>query len=259
MTDKAEDELAATRAALAPTLEATAAILPFLARPQAPRFPPELSGRWQEACQRLGKSWNERHGDGLEEVRPAVFELIAVAIELADRDCLRLAEALATACDALDADDALEHAPLVAAISAAVECLGEPNGLEHVNFSQRFNHFAQRLENCPRRVDATAPVRPPIDRLFFDEARECLEHVLTALQRLPADAQSAREAAELLTHLAEPLELHEVVSQGKQLADLLIPSPGRPVDLDNSVLREAIHDLVGHLAHTLDEILSAQG
>ena len=73
----------------------------------------------------------------------------------------------------------------LAAISAAVECLGEPNGLEHVNFSQRFNHFAQRLENCPRRVDATAPVRPPIDRLFFDEARECLEHVLTALQRLP--------------------------------------------------------------------------
>lgn len=256
MTDNPEDGLAATRAALAPTLEATAAILPFLARPKTPRFPVDIAARWQAACQRLATHWADRYGPGLEGVRPAVFDLIAIAIELADRDCLHLAEALATATDALENDNALENAPLVAAFSAAVECLSEPNGLEHTAFSQRVGHLAQRLENCPRRIDAAAVRAPRIDRLFFGEARECLEFLQAALDSLPVDAYGAREAAEHLVALAEPLELDGLVNQGRQLVALLHTAPGRPLDLDNSVLRQAILDLAAHIAQTLDELLN---
>ena len=258
MTDQTDDELSATRAALAPTLEATAAILPFLARPKPPRFPVEIAARWQAACQRLGNHWAERYGTGLEGVRPAVFDLIAIAIELADRDCLRLAEALATATDALEAHNALENSALVAAITSAVECLGEPNGLEHVAFSQRVNHLAQRLENCPQRPDEATACKPRIDRLFFGEARECLELLQTALDSLPVDAYGAREAAEHLIALAEPLELDGLISQGRQLAALLHTTPGRTLDLDNSVLRQAILDLAAHIAQTLDELLNPE-
>src|SRR5690349_17794701 len=97
-----EHELEETRSALAPTLEATAAILPLLAKPKELRFPPELAKRWQTVCGRLAVAWSERHGDGLADLRPAVFELCSVALELGDRDCLRLAEALASATDRLE-------------------------------------------------------------------------------------------------------------------------------------------------------------
>ena len=64
MADIPEHELEETRAALAPTLEATAAILPWVARPKKPRFDAKLNARWIAAGRRLAAAWSARHGGG---------------------------------------------------------------------------------------------------------------------------------------------------------------------------------------------------
>ena len=102
MADIPEHELEETRAALAPTLEATAAILPWVARPKKPRFDAKLNARWIAAGRRLAAAWSERHGGGANDIRPAIFGLYAIAIETADTHCLRLGEALASAADRLE-------------------------------------------------------------------------------------------------------------------------------------------------------------
>lgn len=55
MANIPEKDLEETRAALAPTLEATAAILPWLAKPQPLRFDEKLNQRWIAACDSLAQ------------------------------------------------------------------------------------------------------------------------------------------------------------------------------------------------------------
>ena len=62
MADIPEDDLAESRAALAPTLDATAAILPWVAKARPARFDPKLNERWIAAGKRLYQAWSDRHG-----------------------------------------------------------------------------------------------------------------------------------------------------------------------------------------------------
>ncbi len=86
-------------------------------------------------------------------IRPAIFNLYAVALETADSDCLRLGEALASAADRLE--DTAPSPRLIAALSSAIECLREPAGLESDAFGERARHFAARLESTAATIDAT--------------------------------------------------------------------------------------------------------
>jgi hypothetical protein len=184
MADIPERELEETRAALAPTLAATASILPWVAKPRTARFDPKLNERWISAIKRLALAWSERHGAGAEDVRPAIFGLYAIALDTADADCLRLGEALASAADRLE--ETTPSPRLIAAMTAAIECLNEADGLEHIAFAERAGHFAGRLEACACLVDNERSA--VLDQLFVDESHEQIQMMRDALAALPPDA-----------------------------------------------------------------------
>ncbi|UCV08277.1 hypothetical protein [Dechloromonas denitrificans] len=240
MSDIPEKDLEETRAALAPTLEATAAILPWLAKPQPLRFDEKLNERWIAACGCLAQAWSDRYRDDGSTVRSAIFALYGVALETADADCLRLGEALASAADQLERTTAPR---LIAALTATIECLGEAGGLEHKVFAERARHFAQRLE-------AMLSVRPEagersavLDHLFAEEAREHIEQMHDALAALPPDAYALKSAAMQIAQQAEHLELYGLMHQGRQLADLV----GSELDLDNDAARRRINESLRQL------------
>lgn len=209
------DGLDATRAALAPTLDATAAILPWLATPAAPRFDPKLNTRWMEACAQLDAAWHQRHEAGETAIRPQVFQLYGIALETADADCLRLGEALASAIDRIEASG--PGLRLVAAVTATAEALSEGPGLEHECFSERARHFAQRLEQAA----AEAPDQPArstvLDRLFVSENSERLELMRDALAALPADIVALRHDAAQMALEAEQIGLYGIMHFSRQL------------------------------------------
>ena len=80
MADIPEDDLAGTRAAMAPTLNATASILPLLAKTRQARFDPQLNQRWLAAVRQLSSDWSVRHQTGEVAVRPGVFALISITV-----------------------------------------------------------------------------------------------------------------------------------------------------------------------------------
>lgn len=206
-----------TRAALAPTLEATAAILPWVARPQPVRFPPALNKRWEAACKDLADNWTARHARGESAVRPAIFALLGVALETADVDCLQLAEALASVADRLE-----EGPPgprLTAALSATCEALNEAGGLENTAFISRARHFTQRLENSLRPSRKPGERSDVLDRLFLHDTEERLDRMREALAMLPIDVYSLQlESREMLLQ-AQEIDLYGIVHLGRQLAD----------------------------------------
>ena len=247
MTDIPEDDLEETRAALASTLEATAAILPWLAKPRLQRFDEALNQRWIDACKRISAAWSERTKGGEGDFRPAVFALYAIALETADADCLRLGEALACAADRLE-----EYAPtprLLAALVATIECLGEPEGLEHEAFPGRAQHFAQRLEGTLAGPSSAGARSAILDRLFVDEAEEHIEAMLDALAALPPDAYALKSAALLIVQQAEHLELFGIMHQARQLAGMVETEPD--LDLARDRLSEAIRLLAQAIAAVL--------
>jgi hypothetical protein len=234
MADIPEEDLEETRAALAPTLEATAAILPWLAKPRPPRFDPELNQRWIAAAQRLAGAWSNRHSAATDEVRPAVFALYGIALETADGECLALGEALAGATDQLEQD--APPARLIAALTATIECLSEPEGLEHVAFVERSRHFAQRL-TAMATLNAKAGERSSVlDRLFADEVRERIGLMHDALAVLPPDAYALKSEATQIAHHAEHLELYGIMHLASQLASKV----NGDVNLDSDTTRHLI-------------------
>lgn len=246
--DIPEDELEDSRAALAPTLEATAAILPWLDKPRALRFDKQLNSRWVAACTRLSIAWSGRHAhlDG-GDLRPAIFNLYTVALETADSDCLMLGEALASAADRLENTPAL--AKLVASLSATIECLTEESGLEHVLFPERARHFAQRLGNA---LNATDADRSPVaDRLFVGEAREKLERMQDALTALPPDAYALRLESRELAQQAEALELYGIVHLARQFDQSI---PGNDSEIDEPRHRTTLENLLHQLTVALAAI-----
>lgn len=246
MTDLPEDELAASRAALAPTLAAVAAILPWLAKPQSLRFAPELNQRWIEACKNLADAWTERHGAGESAIRPAIFALYHVALESADIDCLRLGEALASAADQLESRPPSPR--LTAALAASIECLNDKAGLEHPTFPERASHFARRLESMSL-PDAVSSQRSLVlDRLFVAEANEYLERMQDALALLPPDAYALKSAAIELAQAAENLELFGVMHLARELAASM---NARVADLDGELARSEVEARLRRLAETI--------
>lgn len=244
MADIPEHELEETRAALAPTLEATAAILPWVATPRKARFDPQLNERWMAAGQRLASAWSERHGAGADDIRPAIFSLYAIAIETADASCLRLGEALASAADRLE-----EGTPprLIAAMTAAIECLSEAEGLEHPAFPERASHFAKRLEA------AAATANPDersvvLDALFVDEAGEQIQLMHEALAALPPDAYALATESLKLAQQAELLEIWGVMHLARQLSACI---NRHAADLDSPAVRQEVQNRLETLGSTI--------
>jgi len=245
MADIPEHELEETRAALAPTLEATAAILPWVAKPRQARFDDKLNERWMAAAKRLAQAWAERHGSGAEAVRPAIFGLYAIALETTDADCLRLGEALASAADQLE-----ESAPaprLIAALSAAIDCLSEADGLEHAAFAERASHFAGRLEAMARAPDANER-SAVLDQLFVDEAHEQIQLMRDALAALPPDAYALSTESLKLAQQAELLEIWGVMHLASQLAETI---SRHAADLDNPPVRTQVENQLNGLASAI--------
>lgn len=239
---ESEESLAETRAVLAPTLAATAEILPWLAKPHTPRFSPEINARWSSASKRLVIAWSERHRDGGADVRPAIFSLYAIALETADTDCLKLGEALASAADRLE-----ERAPsvkLVAALSATIECLSESSGLEHEAFPERARHFAERLGNCMASASEGCERSAILDRIFVDEANEQIELMHDALAVLPPDAYALKSEASHMAQHAELIELWGVMHLARQLANKIDCYATR---LDDVTARQKVEQALAQL------------
>ena len=247
MDDFPEDDLEETRAALAPTLDATAAILPWVAKSRPPRFDAKLNQRWCEGCQRLDQAWSARHGAG-DDIRPAIFNLYAIALETADADCLRLGEALAGAADRLE--DGNPSPRLIAALTGAIECLHEPAGLEHNAFADRARHFAERLETAASALNDSER-STVVDQLFVDEAHEQLELMRDALAALPPDAYVlATEALKLAQH-AEMLEIWGVMHLARQFAECVTRHGN---ELDSTEARDALDAILHTLSASIDAI-----
>lgn len=249
-----ERELEETRAALAPTLAATAAILPWVTQVKAPRFPPALAGRWQDICQRAREAWGDYPGGGTAPLRSAIFELCALAVDLGDVDCLRLAEALAGAHDHLDLA-AGEVAPqLRAAISAALEFAAEGGSLQHDLFSLRAQHFATRLEQG---WGPSAPTRAAaVDRWIAAEIRESLGLMGADLDRLPPDAYGLKAHAADLGRFASALEMSAIATLTGAMVRLLTIRAGESVDLEDGANRQRILDLMAQLDEAAANLLA---
>lgn len=211
----ADKDLEETRAALAPTLAATAAILPWVSRPQPVRFPPALNQRWIAACAATADCWSARHSQGVAALRPAIFKVFGVALETADVDCLRLAEALASVADRLEAGT--PGARLTAALTATCEALNEPGGLENKVFSSRARHFAQRLEHSLLPSHKPGERSPVLDKLFVHDTEERLERMRDALIVLPIDVYALQVDSREMIQQAQEIDLFGIVHLGRQL------------------------------------------
>ena len=240
MSTRPEDDIEATRAALAPTLEATAAILPWLAKPRPQRFEPALNTRWIDATQALADAWQQRYREGHDAVRRNIFALYGVALETADADCLALGEALASAADQLEATP---DAPrLLAAISATCDGLLEKEGLEHVTFGERARHFAQRLQQSF--ADPIPDARSAIlDQLFVSENQERVQRMHDALDALPIDLYALKEDLDELEQAALQIELWGIVHLSRDFRRLLAKTSVLPTDdpEQHQQLRDGLH------------------
>lgn len=239
-----EDDIEETRSALAPTLDATASILPLLGRQHQARFPKKLNEDWIVACRRLATAWSDRHGEGGSDVRPAIFALYALVLETGDADCLRLGEALAGAADLLE--DGNPPAPLVAALTACIETLAEPGGLEHEAFAERARHFAQRLEST---ITSGGDRSAVLDQLFIGEALEQIDDMHEALDALPPDAVALQEESQKLALHAEQLALWGVMHLARQLsADVSAHATELDVPEHHERLRNRLNELAASVA-----------
>jgi len=252
--DLPPEEIDSARAALEPTLRAVADILPLVAQARAPRFPPEQSERWQACCARLAHSWAERHCGGMNDFRPAVFELCALAVELNDGDCLRLSEELASASDLLENPQRQQEARLLATLSAACECLALDNGLEHPLFPQRAAYLIERLQHCQNPADDHGQLNPLLLRLFVDEAREQINAMREALELLPPDAYAIKSIAEEMARQAAPLECYDLIDRARLLVVRLTPRAGENLDLENPETRAHVLDRMALLEAAVHEI-----
>ena len=245
-----ENDLDETRAVLAPTLEATAAILPWVNKPQPVRFPPELNKRWEAACGELSERWAERHRQGATSVRSAIFNLMNVALETRDIDCLHLAETLASVADKLE--EGPPDPRLVAALTATCEALLEPNGLENTAFIGRAQHFAQRLSHCLQPSHKPGVRSDVLDQLFVHDTEERLERMHEALIVLPVDIYALQIESQGMVQQALEIDMYGIVHLGRQLVNYvaLMNEAGERE-------QERARDEISALLETISEALAA--
>jgi hypothetical protein len=248
MADLPDKDFDQTRLALAPTLNATASVLPLLAKAAVPRFSAGLNKRWQEACKDLSNAWRNHHGDEAGNVRPAIFAVFNLAMESGDTDCLRLAEALASVCDKLEQENV--PARTITALTACIECLNEPGGLEQESFGERARHFAKRLEDCA----APAKVMPErsvvLDQLFIEEALERIERMHDAVDALPPDAYALKEEGSELWQQAAQLELWGIYHMAREIEAIATVN----ADLETESLLDRIVVLLNDIEHSLNAL-----
>lgn len=219
-----EDDLQESRAALSPTMDAMASILPWVGKTPPARFPPELNKRWQSACRAFADRWQSHGQREPGALRAEIFALLPIALESGDPACLHLCETLASAADRL------EHgAPgnrLSAALAATAEALTEAGGLENPHLAERMQHLVQRLETALRPSPKPGERSDVLDRLFVQDAEDAVARMHEALEVLPIDVYAIElEATELIQH-AEQIEMwgiyhlaRQVQSYALQLAD----------------------------------------
>lgn len=242
------NELEGTRAALAPTLEATAAILPWVSKPQPVRFPPELNQRWEAACQELAERWSARHSQGAASIRSTIFALLGIALETGDVDCLRLGEALASIADRLESGP--PGARLVAAITATSEALLEPAGLENSGFIGRAQHFAQRLESSLQPSNKPGERSDVLDNLFVHDNEERLERMREALLVLPIDVYALAIDSQEMIQQAQEIDLFGMIHLGRQLADY-VAQMHETGEAEQDRARDEITVILDHIALAL--------
>lgn len=250
--DLPADELEAALAALAPTLAATAAVLPWLTKARPPRFPTALNERWLAAAKQLRQAWTEHSADDPAPLRQAVFALYAVALDSADADCLALGEALAGAADRLE--HAKPPAQLLTALSATAECLDEPAGLEHDAFAQRARHFARRLGQAAEQP-AENRRSPLIDHLFVAEVGERLTLMHEALAALPPDVVLFKSEAGQIAEQAEAIELYGLMDMARSLAGRIDGN----TDLEAAATRAKLERGLCQLRDTLAAVTPHEG
>lgn len=241
MADFPDKDIEETRAALAPTLDAMASILPWVGKSQPVRFSPELNKRWQAACTTLAERWSARASDGPTAIRPAIFGLFPIAIESGEADCLLLCETLATVADHL------EHNPpgsrLVAALSATCEALLDEGGLENPKLLIRTRHFAQRLNEALQPSSKPGERSDVLDRLFVQDAEERLAHMREALDVLPLDVVALEQESVELMQQAEQIDMWGIYHLARQLHNFALQLS----DVSESVQDQAALDIARQL------------
>ncbi|MFV0371053.1 MAG: hypothetical protein ACK5JI_05350 [Azonexus sp.] len=225
MTDHTDDDLAGTRAALNPMLDAVASILPWVSQTQAARCPPELNKRWQAAWTEFAAARREDGGDFV-RFRRGVMQIMSVALETGDADCLGLAESLASTADHLE-----HRTPgnrLQAALDALCEVMADtaekhlPQGLEHPHLNERLRHFQERLETALRPSGKPGERSDVLDRLFVEDAEERLAHMREALETLPIDIYGIAEECEALIQHAEQIDMWGIYHLGRAVQQLVL-------------------------------------
>jgi hypothetical protein len=196
--------IAPPRNPLAATLEATHAILPWVARPRDPRFSMSQRALWDNAVEALGLAWSDCRAapDKADwpRLRHALFKLLDGALALAHAAPLRLAEALAAATDTLETTP--PTARLLTTLEAALELLREKDFLEHEALVSRVEQLVARLARHDE-----GPRSRPLDALFAREAKEEIGQMRHAQSAVPPDRAALAQSARHLRQLAEPLDL----------------------------------------------------
>lgn len=250
MADIPDKDLADTRAALAPTLDAMASILPWVGKSQPLRFSPELNKRWQAACADLSERWSGRAQHGPAAIRPAVFALLGIAIETADTDCLHLGETLATVADHLEHE--LPAPRLVAALTATLEALIDEGGLENPLLAGRARHFSQRLEVALQPSNKPGERSDVLDALFVEDADERVARMHEALDVLPIDVYALELETSGLIQGAEQIDMWGIVHLSRQLQNFVLQLS----DASESVQDRAALD-IRHQLDLIDQALRA--
>ena len=248
MTGFPEKDLEETRAALAPTLEATAAILPWVAKPQPSRFSEDLNQRWIEGRNALSLAWDARHQEGTEGLRPAIYQLLAVTLETGDIDYLALGEALASLADHLDTNPLT--AKITAAFSATLEALQELGSLENPALPARARHFADRINQTLLPSNKPGERSDVLDDIFVEDSYERLEVMRDALEVLPIDIYALKLESESLTRHAEQIDMWGIVHLARQLEAYVLS-----MDESNENTQDKARFDITSILDTLEEAL----
>ena len=251
MTGFPEKDIEETRAALASTLEATAAILPWVAKPQPARFSEDLNQRWLNACTTLGATWDQRHQHGTEELRPAIYQLLAITLETSDVDYLALGEALASVADHLDANPLT--AKITAALTATIEALIELSSLENTALPARARHFAERLNQTLLPSNKPGERSDVLDAIFVEDSLERLEAMYDALEALPIDIYALTLESHSLTRHAEQIDMWGIVHLARQL-EAFVLSMDEASEATQDQARQNIEDILGTIEEALNQI-----
>jgi hypothetical protein len=219
---------------LAPMLEATAAVLPFLqGGEKKKRFTAAQRADWDIAARLFCAVWRVRQSkpQGWQALRQAVVLLLEGALPLEHPAPMKLAEALAEALDAQDTREGPPPARLIAAFSATAELLGAKDDsadfLEHEALDARIEQLAARLGKAL----SDAPSET-LFALFVREALPEIEEMVLAMDAMPPDVLSLADAAERLAALCQPLELAALAHTARRFGETALALGAATLDAD---------------------------